>query len=221
MQQHPQALSGESFGEPTQPVGQPSYFPGPSMPPTQPPTQQPTQSAPQPPPQSVSPEPTNWVTFSRLRGHPLIDITEGKNVGSVHDLLLDQHRRVIQGFATKGGLLHGPIIVPAARATIGVDAVTFQPGALAGQDTSWLDSLPRASDLIGMRVHSNKGRLVGMVDELRIDPASAALLALELAPEQTSAQHRLSSTRRLLAANSIISYGPDTIVAIEGGISEL
>ena len=163
----------------------------------------------------------NWVTFSRLRGHPLIDISAGKTIGTVDDLLLNQQRQAIQAYLTKGSLFHKSNLVPAMLAKIGADAVTFQPGALAGQDTSWLETLPRASHIMGMRVLSNSGQLLGKVEELRIDPESATLAALELAPEQTGIPHRLGGARRLLTANSIISYGPDTIIALEGGLSEL
>ncbi len=160
----------------------------------------------------------NWVTFSQLRGHPLIAITQGKKRGEVHDLLLDQQRRSIQAFAMKGGLLHGPLLVPATKATIGRDAVTFEPGALAGQDTSWLDTLPKASALLGMRVLSNTGQLLGTVEDLRIDTRDGTLAALELKPEQTGILHRLGSRRRFLPTTGVISYGPDTIVAQENTI---
>jgi sporulation protein YlmC with PRC-barrel domain len=163
----------------------------------------------------------NWVTLSQLRGHPLIDITEGKTIGSVYDVLLDQQRRTIQAFTTKGGLFHKSVLVPAMRATIGVDAVTFQPGALAGQDTSWLEDLPKASDLVGIRVLSNTGQLLGTVEEVRLDPESGSLTALEMAPEQTGIAHRLGSARRLVAASSVISFGPDTIIVREGEDTEL
>lgn len=231
------------YSEPTQPVSQPpagppeSAYPQPPQPvppPPQPPAappyqeqqQAPTQVAgtpftPAPQPPQQPPGRGNWVTFSRLRGHPLIDISAGKTIGAVDDLLFDQQRRTIQAFITKGSLFHKSSLVPAMQARIGVDAVTFQPGALAGQDTSWLEALPKASHLIGLRVLSNSGQLLGAVEELRIDPESATLVALELAPEQTGIPHRLGGARRLLTANSVISYGPDTIIAMEGGLSEL
>ena len=176
---------------------------------------------PQPPTPSVSPGHANWVTFTQLRGHPLIDITAGKTIGTVDDVLLDEHRKAIQAFRTKGGLFHRSNLVPAVQATIGADAVTFQPGALSGQDTSWLDALPKASQIIGTRVLTNTGQLLGTVDNLRLDRDGAALIALELVPEQTGIAHRLGSVRRLLASDSVISYGPDTIVAMETGVSEL
>jgi|GEM_PF-743757 len=163
----------------------------------------------------------NWITFSQLRGHPLVDLAEGVTIGKVNDLLFDEHRRIIQAFATKGSLLHGPTYVPALKARIGLDAVTFEPGTLAGQDTSWLDKLPKAADLIGMRVLSDRGRLLGAVNDLRIDPSNGMLLAFELAPESPGILHRLGSGRRLLPATSVISYGPDTIIAIEGSMTEI
>jgi sporulation protein YlmC with PRC-barrel domain len=157
------------------------------------------------------------VTFTRLRGHPLIDISQGKTIGTVYDVLLDEERRTIQAFSTKGGMFHKVHLVPAMRATIGADAVTFQPGALAGQDASWLDRLPRASQLIGMRVLSNTGQLLGTVEDIHIDPENVTLAGLELLPEQPGVAHRLGGARRLLPVNSIISYGPDTIIVTEGG----
>jgi sporulation protein YlmC with PRC-barrel domain len=157
----------------------------------------------------------SWVSFSQLVGHPLVDITEGRKIGEVRDVLLDEQRRFIQAFATRGGLFHGPTYVPALKATIGVDAVTFQPGALEGQDTSWLDRLPRASETIGMRVLTDTGKLIGTVDNLRLDPNNSTVLALEVKPEHTGLLHRLGSGRRLMPATGVISYGPDTIVAQE------
>jgi uncharacterized protein YrrD len=205
--------------EPERAAAQP--YPGQEQPPTQvagtpsmPPTPQPYQ-------QYMPSARGNWVTFSKLRGHPLIDISTGKTIGEVDNLLLDQQRRGIQAFVTKGGLFHKASLVPAIQAKIGADAVTFQPGALAGQDTAWLEALPKASQILGMRVLSNSGQLLGSVVELRIDPDGTALAALELAPEQTGIPHRLGGARRLLMATSVISYGPDTIIATQEGLSEL
>lgn len=205
-----------------QPIQPPSPASNRPTQPLHPPSQAPDTSLVQPAP----PQPgfflaqPNWVTFSQLRGHPLIAITEGKKRGEVYDLLLDQQRHSIQAFATKGGLLHGPFLVPASKATIGKDAVTFEPGALAGQDTSWLDALPKASSLLSMRVLTNTGQFLGTVEDLRIDTHDKTLIALELKPEQTGILHRLGSGRQVLPTISVISYGPDTIVALENSTSD-
>ncbi len=219
-------MPGPSAAQQTQPAMQPPYqasdtsYAQQAQPPTQAPVGPFAQPS-QPHQQSAAIPRTNWITFSQLRGHPLVDLAEGVTIGKVNDLLFDDHRRIIQAFATKGGLLHGPTYVPALKARIGLDAVTFEPGTLAGQDTSWLDKLPKAADLIGMRVLSNRGRLLGTVSDLRIDPGNGMLLAFELTPENPGILHRLGSGRRLLPATSVNSYGPDTIIAIEGSVTEI
>ncbi len=210
-------VSSASGGAPTQPLrpqavqegGQPMPQPGAS----------PMPSAPHPQ-QAPSAQRVRWVSFSKLIGHPLVDITEGRKIGEVRDVLLDEQRRFIQAFATKGGLLRGPTYVPALKATIGADAVTFQPGALEGQDTSWFDRLPKASQIIGRRVLTDTGKLIGTVDNLRLDPNNNTALALEVKPEHTGLLHRLGSGRRLMPATGIISYGPDTIVAQETALMD-
>jgi uncharacterized protein YrrD len=211
-----------------------------SLPPTQPARQPPGTPAseqyyqpmpPQPPlPQAAAPEPLaagqpagggQWVTFSQLRNHPLVNIYEGREIGRVADVLLDEQRRVIQAFATKKGLLHGPTYVPNIKASIGVDAITFQPGTLEGQDTSWLDNLPRASELLGARILSEGGQMLGTVENIRFLQDNGMLLAYEVKPAQTGVMHRLSRSRRLLSAASIISYGPDAIITRDTILAEI
>lgn len=225
-----QSAPGDPRGQPTQPLGQPPLHP-PDRSYSEPP--QPPAQAPLRPPEDTRVQPsqaaqhkgvpihTNWIAFSQLRGHPLVDISAGKTIGKVDDVLFDEQRRVIQAFATRGHFLRGPTLVPALQATIGLDAVTFQPGALAGQDTSWLDKLPRASGLLGNRILSATGQFLGTVEDLRIDPTNGMLAAFELSPNQAGISHRLGSGHRILPLSSIINYGPDAIIASEGAISDL
>lgn len=210
-------VSPASRGVPTQPLR--PQAPQEEGQPIQRPEASPVPSTPRPQ-QASSVQRTRWVSFSQLIGHPLVDITEGRKIGEVRDVLLDEQRRFIQAFSTKGGLLRGPTYVPAMKATIGVDAVTFQPGTLEGQDTSWLDRLPKASEIIGRRVLTDTGKLIGTVDNLRLDPNNSTLLALEIKPEHAGILHRLGSGRRLMPATGVISYGPDTIVAQETALMD-
>lgn len=215
---------------PTQPASQPPGTPSseqyyqPIPPPPQPPPtlpSPPSTPSPQPLTASQGEEAGRWVTLSQLRNHPLININEGREIGRVADVLLDEQRRVIQAFSTKKGFLRGPTYVPSAKASIGVDAIIFQPGALEGQDTSWLDDLPRASALLGARVLSQNGQVLGSVENIRFQQDNGMLLALEITPEQTGIMHRLDRGRRLLPVSSIISYGPDAIIARETILAEL
>ena len=224
---HSPSSPGDARGQPTQPLGQPPLQPPDRLygEPTQLPAQVPMYSpgdtrvqAGQTAQQRDMPVGANWIAFSQLRGHPLVDITQGKIIGKVDDVLFDEQRQVIQAFATKGHLLRGPTLVPAVKASIGLDAITFQPGALAGQDTSWLDRLPKASELLGIRILSDTGQFLGTVADVRIDPGNGTLAAFMVAPNQAGVSHRLGSGHRLLLATSVISYGPDTLIASEGAM---
>src|SRR5579885_2538709 len=116
MQSPPQSSSGDAQREPTQPLGRPAIpadrsTPQQAQPPGQPTSPSAWGTATQPGQSAYpgsTPDRTNWITFSQLRGHPLVDITEGKNIGTVDNILLDQQRQVIQAFATRGGILRGP-----------------------------------------------------------------------------------------------------------------
>ncbi len=209
---------------PTQPASQPpgtsaneQYY-QPIPPPPPPPSYT---SAPQPAAPAAEAGAAQWVTFAQLRNHPLVNINEGREIGRVADVLLDQQRQRIQAFATKKRLLHGSTYVPSATANIGADAIIFQPGTLEGQDTSWLDDLPHASELIGARVLSQNGQVLGSVEDIRFQQGNGMLLAYEINPEQAGAVHRLGRGRQLLPASSIISYGPDAIIAHDTNITDL
>jgi sporulation protein YlmC with PRC-barrel domain len=157
------------------------------------------------PQQALSPTNPRLVTYSQLHGHPLVDLSARKQVGEVHDLLLDADWHAIQGFLTKAGLFHGSSVVPTLKARIGIDAVTFHPGALEGQNTSWLNHLHKASTLLGMRVLSDAGQFLGVVSDLSFDRDTRSMLALTITPEQSDASHRLDSKRKMLLVGSVIS----------------
>jgi sporulation protein YlmC with PRC-barrel domain len=156
----------------------------------------------------------NWVLASQLRGHPLVDASKGQKVGEVQDVLLDQQLQSIQAFTYKAGLFQGSGIVPAAQARIGVDAVTFLPGAQARPDTSMMKDLPKASEVIGRRVLTDTGRLLGVVGDLRFDQNNHRLLGIELGPE-VGGRQRLGGRPQLLPTDSILNFGPDVVIVNE------
>jgi uncharacterized protein YrrD len=210
--QAPGQEPGEGAAYSTQPPQQPEQAP------SQMPGQQP--GSPYAQPGQVSGA-GNWVTFSQLRGHPLIDTSKGQKVGDVQDILLDPQLQGIQAFSYKAGLFQRPNIIPAAQARIGVDAVTFQPGPQPEQDVSQMGQLPKASDTVGRRVFTDTGRLLGVVDDLRFDQNSHRLLGVELAPEGAAGRgQRIGAAReQLLPTQSIINFGPDALIVNEQALS--
>ncbi len=223
MQQPPYQPPNEWPIQPQQPSQQPS-FPPPPPPPyqpgqpdmaAQPPIQQPDMQPPQPEtaPQPTGPSPRGgWITFSALRKRPLVDRTAGTALGEVHDILLNLQMDRIEAFTTKGGFLRGSTYVPFGGSTIGTDAITYQPGSLSGQDTAWLDTLPKASNILGAPVLSENGQALGKVADLRFDQSSGQLTGIEIAPERTGLLARRSK-ERLLPASGIARIGPDAVIA--------
>lgn len=156
----------------------------------------------------------NWVLFSQLRGHPLVDASKGHKVGDIQDVLLDQQLQSIQAFTYKAGMLQGSGVVAAIQARIGADAVTFLPGTQARQDAATMSNLPKASEVIGRRVLTDTGRLLGIVHDLRFDQHSCQLLGIELAPE-IGGRQRLGGREQLLPTDSILDFGPDVVIVNE------
>lgn len=208
-----------------QPIQQPGFPPPPQPPPlyqpgqpdiaAHPSAQQPGAQPPQPEtvPQPGRPSPRGgWITFSALRKRPLVDRTAGTALGEVHDVLLNLQMDRMEAFTTKGGFLHGGTYVPFGSSTIGADAITYQPGSLAGQDTAWLDTLPKASSILGAPVLSESGQALGKVADLRFDQSNGQLTGIQIAPERTSLLARRGK-ERLLPASGIARIGPDAVIA--------
>lgn len=197
------------------PMQPPEYQPGEAQPGFQPPPiQQPdgspaAQSAQQPP------AAVHWFAFSQLCGFPLVDISTGEKIGEVGDILLDEHRRMAQALVTKVGLvhLHGPTYIPLVNASIGRDAITFQPKALTEQDVTLLKALPKVSELLGIHVLSNIGEFIGAVADVHLDQNDGTLLAFEIKPAGAALKQRLLGSQNLtLPVAGIISFGPNLIV---------
>ncbi len=198
------------------PVQPPEYQPGSSSQSFQPPSMQPPNvSFPSSQPAQPTPPGTHWFSFSQIRGHPVVDVSTGEKIGEVGDLLLNAERRMVEAFATKVGLLHlhGPEVIPAASASIGADAITFRPGGQGQPDHAALKALPKVSDMIGVHVLTNTGRLLGTVDDARFDQNTKMLLALEVKPADAGIErHVLGGGNLVVPLESVISLGENYMV---------
>jgi uncharacterized protein YrrD len=236
MQQPPYQQPGEwptqPPEQPQQPIQQPNYPPPPQPPgyqpnqpgsTAQPPMQPPGSTAQQPGAQyqqTGAPSQGNWITLSALRNRSLVDRSAGTVLGTVHDVLLNPQMDRIEAFTTKGSFLRSGTHVPFRSSTIGADAITYQPGSLEGQDTSWLDTLPQASNILNVPALSENGQALGKVADLRFDQNTGQLVGIEIAPERTGLfSHR--GSEQLLPAEGIARIGPDAVIARAGRLQNL
>lgn len=156
-----------------------------------------------------------WITLSRLRGMPLVDLTNGSHVGTVDDVVLSSDYRYIEGYLSRGGLLRHDAEFPAEGATIGRDAITIPAGLLEHFDRRRLAHLPRGKSISGLRLLTDTGRRVGLVRDLRFDRRTGALAGYEFVPEGGSVLDRLRGRANLLPLAAIARHGRDALIVGE------
>jgi sporulation protein YlmC with PRC-barrel domain len=172
------------------------------------------------------------IRATELAGRAVIDIDAAERLGTIEKLILDPEGRRVAGFiVSRGSGFPGSkeqSIVPAAAVrAIGPDAVTVHQTAVVGSDISRLDSLPRGSDLVGRKVVSEDGRLLGKVNDVLIDRESGRILGYLLSDHTPSKklEQMLGADRKkrrelpYLPADANLRAGRDLIVASEDAVS--
>jgi len=161
---------------------------------------------------------SHWLKLSELANRPIVDLTNGAKLGQLDDLVLgDDHSRVV-GFATQGKILHGPAAYPVQDATIGSDAITLPAGSLQGFDEQRMKGMPLGRPLVGMRLLSTTGNILGQIKDVRFDPKSWAV-AYEIEGAGNLLQ-RLFHPGTALPASAIQSYGQDAIIVGEAAAEQ-
>ena len=166
-----------------------------------------------------------------LHRRAVVDVEEGTKVGQIDDLLLDPDGQHVAGYIVQhGSTLLGQgarVLVPAAAVhAVGPDAMTVRrvDAAEAAEDTT---ALPRLSDLVGHKIVSEGGRLLGVVEDVLLDDDGMRILGYAM--ESAGAAGRLGAltgqhheATRFIRADGNLRVGRDMIIAsndavIEGG----
>jgi sporulation protein YlmC with PRC-barrel domain len=123
------------------------------------------------------------VKLSELKGRPVISIADAVRIGNIGDVLVDGKYQQIRGFAIQeqrqerrqeqGGAAGGIVSFDDVRA-IGPDAVTVK-----GPDSSRVLRQPTGTgdlvslnDLLGKKVLTEDGEVLGSITEVHFDPRS-------------------------------------------------
>jgi sporulation protein YlmC with PRC-barrel domain len=163
--------------------------------------------------QGNAPNTEQWVVLSTIKGLPIVDLSTGARLGDVADLILSPTFRYLEAFTSGGSAFHRGNTFPARGSTIGVHAVTLPRGAMENWDVRGLDQMPRASALIGMKLLTETGRIVGEIQEIRIDPNSGTVMAYEIhTPDHNLFDRLRRREAQLVPATAITQYGKDTVI---------
>ncbi|MBV9468595.1 MAG: PRC-barrel domain-containing protein, partial [Abitibacteriaceae bacterium] len=164
-----------------------------------------------------------------LRGLAVVDVGAAQKMGQIEEVFLtpDYHR--VAGFlVSQGQSLLGKgtsVFLPAACVhAVGPDAMTISHSGISNDQTDSAESttssasLPRMSHLVGQKVVSENGRLLGSVEDALIDASNGRVLRYELAaPTSGSKLESLlgvnhAHQRDYVRADTDLRVGPDLIV---------
>ena len=169
------------------------------------------------------------IRATELGGRAVVDIDAAEKLGRIDRVVLDPEARAVAGFVVSRGssLLKKSgehLMVPASCVhAVGPDAVTVHWDASPAPDEPSLDKLPRVSDMVGRKVVSDQGRLLGTVDDVLIDEMDGRIIGYALTNAHDSLKGLVSSDgdRRepYLRADADLRAGRDLIVAPEDAIS--
>ncbi len=111
----------------------------------------------------------------QLVGRAVIDMEAAERLGKIKEIIVQRDGERVAGFV----IVHGETIVgsggtrkiiPAsALHSIGPDAITVRGSAMKERSTGDLGSLPRMSDVIGHKMLTRSGRLLGSIDDVLIN----------------------------------------------------
>jgi uncharacterized protein YrrD len=125
------------------------------------------------------------IKATDLGGRAVVDMDAAEKLGSVHKVILDPDGRRVAGFVVaRGGSLFNAGAETTLSATavhaIGPDAITVRSRPITDAEADRLERLPRVSDLVGRKVVSQDGQLLGTVDDVLIEPTDGRIIGYAL-----------------------------------------
>ena len=149
-----------------------------------------------------------------LQNLAVVDVTGGKKLGSVGDLIVSPDDGSILGLTLSGGMLGKStsfVAVDDVHA-IGADAIMVQGEEAVRAESEMTDSIRAARDasagLTGKKVVTENGALVGTVSDYLIDESALRVTGLTLGGG-------LLSSEEGIAADRVVSIGPDAIIVTD------
>jgi uncharacterized protein YrrD len=120
------------------------------------------------------------IKGSQLIGRAVIDMEAAERLGKIKEIIVQRDGERVAGFI----VVHGETIVgsggkrrmiPASAVySIGPDAMTVRGSSI--QELAELDNLPRMADIIGHKMVTQSGRLLGVIDDMLINRTDGTIV---------------------------------------------
>jgi uncharacterized protein YrrD len=169
------------------------------------------------------------IKGSQLLGRAVIDIEAAERLGKIKEIIVQRDGERVAGFV----VVHGETIVrtagkrrmiPASAVhSIGPDAMTVRGSAM--QELAELDNLPRMSDIIGHKMVTQSGRLLGIIDDVLINRADGKIVGFVVGEGVRSKLENIFNPQRsrihgYVRAEADLHVGKELIVVPDDALIE-
>ena len=169
------------------------------------------------------------IKGSQLIGRAVIDMEAAERLGKIKEIIVQRDGERVAGFI----VVHGETIVgtggkrrmiPASAVySIGPDAMTVRGSAM--QELAELDNLPRMSDIIGHKMVTQSGRLLGVIDDMLINRADGTIVGFVVGEGVRSKLENIFNPQRsrvhgYVRADADLHVGKELIVVPDDALIE-
>jgi len=169
------------------------------------------------------------IKGSQLIGRAVIDMEAAERLGKIKEIIVQRDGERVAGFI----VVHGETIVrsggkrrmiPASAVySIGPDAMTVRGSSM--QELAELDNLPRMSDIIGHKMVTQSGRLLGVIDDMLINRADGTIIGFVVGEGVRNKLENIfnpqrSSVHGYVRADADLHVGKDLIVVPDDALIE-
>ncbi|MDK2820644.1 MAG: hypothetical protein PWP31_609 [Clostridia bacterium] len=152
-----------------------------------------------------------FYTSKKLIGMPVVSLADGHQLGRIKRLLIDQQNMVIAAFSIdrKGWFKEQPVIPYNHVKSVGNHAVTVDQANAVVKLSSLpeLDALAKHPlPLMGAKVITEEGTILGTVDDFRFDPKNGKIHYLDI-------KNGILHGAKSLETSLILTCGRDALIA--------
>jgi uncharacterized protein YrrD len=177
------------------------------------------------------------IKASQLLGRAVIDMEAAERLGKIKQIIVQRDGERVAGFV----VVHGETIVgsggtrrtiPAsALHSIGPDAITVRGSGMKERPHD-LEKLPRMSDVIGHKMITQSGRLLGSIDDVLINGADGTIIGFVVGeglrgkvedffnPKRSRVHGYVRADADLQVGNKLIVVPDDALIEGEPNIQE-
>jgi uncharacterized protein YrrD len=146
-----------------------------------------------------------------LRGVAIVDVTGGRRLGRIEEVVVSPDDLRLLGFVIKEGnlLKQRELIIRAGHVrSIGADAVTVEGDVAqdaSQQDEAFAEARSGSRPVLGAKAVTEDGTALGEIDDLSLDESEMRVAAVTL-------RGGLMGSGDAISADRIASVGPDMVV---------